>query len=100
MVKHVILWKLKDEFSPEEKHQIKLNAKAALEGLLGKIDGLTEIKLNISPMAPSNAEMMLDSTFTSVDALKAYQVHPDHVEVADKFIRPFACERFLFDFEE
>ena len=100
MVKHVILWKLKDEFPLEEKQQIKLNAKAALESLLGKIDGLTEIKLNISPMEPSNAEMMLDSTFTSVDALKAYQVHPDHVEVANKFVRPFTCERFLFDFEE
>ena len=100
MVKHVILWKLKDEFSIEEKQQIKQNAKIALEALKGKIDGLTEIKVNISPMEPSNTDMMLDSTFTSVDALKAYQAHPAHTEVANTFVRPFTAERFLFDFEE
>ena len=45
MVKHVILWQLKDEFSAEEKESIKAGIKDGLEGLQGKIDGLVEIKV-------------------------------------------------------
>ena len=40
MVKHIILWTLKDEFSPEEKENIKAGIKEGLEGLQGKIPGL------------------------------------------------------------
>ena len=45
MVKHVILWQLKDEFSAEEKESIKAGIKNGLEGLQGKIEGLVEIKV-------------------------------------------------------
>lgn len=44
MVKHVILWKLKEEFSAEEKQQIKAGIKEGLEGLAGQIPGRTETK--------------------------------------------------------
>ena len=98
MVKHVILWQLKDEI--ENKDQILNDARVNLENLLGKIDGLVDIKLNIAPLASSNADMMLDSTFVDEDALKGYQVHPDHVFVADNFIRPFTKARLCLDFEE
>ena len=98
MVKHVILWQLKDEI--ENKDQILNDAKVNLENLLGKIDGLVDIKLNVAPLASSNADMMLDSTFVDEDALKGYQVHPDHVFVADNFIRPFTKARLCLDFEE
>ena len=98
MVKHVILWQLKDEI--ENKDQILNDARVNLENLLGKIDGLVDIKLNVAPLASSNADMMLDSTFVDEDALKGYQVHPDHVFVADNFIRPFTKARLCLDFEE
>ena len=98
MVKHVILWQLKDEI--ENKDQVLNDAKVNLENLLGKIDGLVDIKLNVAPLASSNADMMLDSTFVDEDALKGYQVHPDHVFVADNFIRPFTKARLCLDFEE
>ena len=39
MVKHIILWQLKDEFSNEEKEKIKCGIKEGLEGLQGKIPG-------------------------------------------------------------
>ena len=44
MVKHIILWNLKDEFSPEEKESIKKGIKEGLEGLYGKIEGLVDIR--------------------------------------------------------
>lgn len=100
MVKHIILWQIKDELTSSERAEVLKNAKINLEGLLGKIDGLTEIKLQTEKLSSSNADMMLDSTFTDEAALKAYQVHPDHVFVADNFIRPYAKARLCLDFEE
>ena len=43
MVKHVILWQLKDELSAEEKAAVKAGIKEGLESLSGKIPGLVDI---------------------------------------------------------
>ena len=97
MVKHVILWKLKEGVNKEE---VKANAKQALESLEGKIDGLISIKVNTCGLASSNADMMLDSLFVSEEALKAYSIHPLHQAAANTFVRPFTAERFCLDYEE
>ena len=99
MVKHIILWTLKDELSAEEKEQIKLGIKEGLEGLAGKIPGMIDIKVNINGLASSNADLMLDSTFENEDALKGYAVHPEHVAVADGKVRPYTKIRSCLDFE-
>lgn len=99
MVKHIIIWTLKDSFSEAEKDKIKADIKSGLEGLMGKIDGLVEIKVQTERLPSSNGDLMLDSTFTSADALKAYATHPAHVEVADRDVRPFTATRSCIDFE-
>lgn len=99
MVKHVILWELKDEFSKDEKKEIKNKIKENLEGLKSKIPGLLEIKVICQGLESSNAEVMLDSTFESEEALKNYAVHPSHVHVADTFVRPYTKRRSCMDFE-
>lgn len=100
MVKHIILWTLKDEFSDSEKQKIKENAKKGLEGLKGEIDGLIDIKVNINRLETSNCDMMLDSSFESLEALKGYSVNPKHIKVADTFVRPFTANRTCLDFED
>ena len=57
MVKHVILWQLKDEIQGEERAKVLNDAKVHLEGLKGKIGGLLDIKLNIVPLKSSNARL-------------------------------------------
>ena len=99
MVKHIILWNLKDEFSPEEKENIKKGIKAGLEGLSGQIEGLIDIKVNTEGLSTSTADLMLDSTFESEEALKFYASHPLHQEVADTKVRPFTKQRSCLDFE-
>lgn len=99
MVKHIILWTLKDEFTNEQKEQIKIGIKDGLEGLMGKIPGLTDIKVQITKLETSNADVMLDSTFESAEALKKYAVHPLHVDVADNKVRPYTATRSCLDFE-
>lgn len=99
MVKHVILWTLKDEFSEDEKKEIKKGIKEGLEGLQGKIPGLKEIKVNINGLSSSNADLMLDSTFEDEESLKGYAVHPEHVAVADGKVRPYTATRTCLDYE-
>lgn len=96
MVKHIILWKLKEEHNTAD---VKANIKRELEALSGKIPGLIEIKVETVGLASSNADVMLYSVFENEAALKGYAVHPAHVRVADTFVRPFTETRLCLDFE-
>ena len=98
MVKHIILWKLKKE-GPEKICKIKADIKEHLEGLKGQIPGLMDIRVEIHPLPSSNADLMLDSTFDSAEALAAYAGHPAHVAVADTYVRPFTEVRMCLDYE-
>mgnify|MGYP000615247274 FL=1 len=84
MVKHIILWQLKDELSAAEKAEIKANIKTGLEGLAGQIPGLVEVHVNINGLPSSNADLMLDTTFTDAAALNGL-LHPP---------RPRGCGRW------
>ena len=76
MVKHVILWTLRAELVGDEREAVKQGIKQGLEALKGRIPGLIDIKVNIDCLASSNADVMLDSTLESEEALKNYAVHP------------------------
>ncbi|MBO5177021.1 MAG: Dabb family protein [Lachnospiraceae bacterium] len=99
MVKHIILWQLKEELQGAEKEAVKAGIKAGLEGLAGRIPGLIDIKVQTEGLASSNVDIMLDSTFVDEGALKTYATHPAHVKVADNQVRPFTKTRSCMDFE-
>lgn len=99
MVKHVILWKLKEELDPQQKELVKAGIKKGLESLKGKIEGLLDIRVYTKGLSSSNVDVMLDSTFESEEALKAYSVHPAHVAVANGKVRPYTAVRSCLDFE-
>ena len=100
MVKHIILWTLNPALSDEEKATVKAGIKAGLEGLVGKVPGLLDVKVHVDGrLASSNADVMLDSTLESEAALKAYAVHPEHVAVAYGKVRPYTVQRSCLDFE-
>lgn len=97
MVKHMIIWKMKEDVV--DKAACALRIKAALEGLLGKIDGLLSMHIITVGLPSSTGDLMMDSSFESAEALAAYAVHPLHVAVADELVRPNMASRAAFDFE-
>ncbi len=95
MVKHIILWTLKEEYRTE---QIKSEMKTALEGLVGVVPGLLTMKIEIAPLPTSNADVMLYSELTDEKALAEYAIHPAHVDVANTKVRPFTATRTVIDY--
>ena len=96
MIKHMIIWKLKDSLS--DKAKVKAEIKAALEGLLGKIDGLVEMHILTEGFPSSSGDLMMDSLFTDKAALDAYQENPLHKEIATGLVRPAVDTRMAFDY--
>lgn len=99
MVKHVILWTLKDELSADEKVSIKQGIKEGLESLKGKVPGIVDIKVNINGLASSNADLMLDPKDKKPGYIPGVknvimspaprQACPLHIAQAAETLRPF-----------
>ena len=100
MIKHIIFWKLRSEMSASEKQEAAKAIKEGLESLQGQVPGLVDIHVQIDGrLESSNADIMLDSTLESEEALKGYAVHPAHVAVANGVVRPNTEIRTCLDFE-
>ena len=74
--------------------------KKELEGLFGVVPSIRSITVHVEPLPSSNCDMMLDSSFEDEEGLKAYASHPAHVEVANRFVRPYTAGRVCMDFSE
>jgi hypothetical protein len=99
MVKHIVLWRLKEELNLDEKAKVKKELKEALENLKHKISEIVEIKVNIEGMKGLNVDVLLETVFENENALKVYAEHPDHVAVGTEKIKPFMSERICYDYE-
>lgn len=99
MVKHIILWKLRSDLTAEQKAAAALTIKQGLEGLKGQVPGLIDIRVQATgQLDSSNADIMLDSTLESPEALKIYATHPAHVAVANGVVRPNTEVRTCLDY--
>lgn len=99
MVKHIILWKLRDEIVGAEREAVLAGMKEGLEGLVGQVPGLLDVHVQTAGrIDTSNADVMLDCTLESEEALRGYAVHPAHVAVANGKVRPYTEVRTCLDF--
>jgi hypothetical protein len=99
MIKHIVVWKLKPSAEGRSADRNAAEMKARLDALNGVVPGLVMLEVGIDFSRTSgSADVALYSEFTDIEALKAYQIHPDHVEAA-AFVRPLCSERILIDYE-
>lgn len=95
MVKHIVLWRLKDKNTQAAD---AARIKAWLEGLSGKIPGLLKIEVGADFIQDDHsADVVLYSEFVDAAALAAYQVHPLHLEIVPK-VKALAAERRSADY--
>lgn len=100
MVQHMIIWQLKDVMTPQEKAAQAVIIKENLETLNGKIDGMISLSIQTEfILTAGGGDLMLLSSFESVEALKAYSANAEHNRIADTYIRPYIANRYCMDFE-
>lgn len=98
MIRHIVTWNFREEFSDEENKKHGEEIKRELENLKNLIDGIVSIQVLTDSLFSSDADILLDSIFADEDAYKEYKSHPEHVRVATNIVRPRTCNRKCFDF--
>lgn len=94
MIKHIVMWKFKQETVEAD----KLEMKRQLEALKGQIAELLEIEVGMNVAAGDAAkDMVLYSVFNSAEDLNTYASHPEHLKVVE-FVKPLVCERAVVDY--
>lgn len=99
MVKHMVMWSFKEEIPEEKKAELKAQIKENLEGLVGVVPGLISARVITEPLSSSSRDLCLITELESAKALADYAVNPNHVKVADTYVRPNVCDRVAMDFE-
>ena len=100
MVHHIVMWNFKKEIAEADKDALKADMALHLKSLAGRIPGLLTIDFAEHPIPSSTHEMALLTTFEKAEDIAAYAVHPEHVKVADTYVRPYTCDRACLDYEQ
>ncbi|MGE4264654.1 MAG: Dabb family protein [Desulfovibrio sp.] len=99
MIKHIVMWTLKDEAAGAGKADNARAMKQKLEALAGLIPSLGRIEVGIDVFAATpDCDVILYSEFASRADLDAYQVHPEHQKVV-AFVKQVAASRSVVDYE-
>jgi len=98
MIKHIVLFKLKEQAAGAGKDQNARRLKAELEALPGKIPQIGKMEVGINAV-PSEAayDIAIYSEFSDKGALEIYQKHPEHVKVVD-LVKAIVAGRAVVDY--
>jgi len=95
MIKHIVMWKFKDDVIEAD----KLEMKRQLESLKGVVPTLIDIEIGKDIVGKdASKDMVLTTEFESMEGLAAYAGHPEHLKVVE-FVKPLVCERAVVDYE-
>jgi hypothetical protein len=99
MIKHIVMWTLKDQAEGAGKAANAAKMKQLLEALPPLIPVLRELEVGVDVFAASPAcDVILYSTFASRADLDTYQAHPEHQRVV-AFVKQVAATRSVVDYE-
>ena len=99
MIRHIVMWKFKDEAEGLTKEENIAKVKKMLEALPEKIDFIrkSEVKMNVNNNG-KNFDAVLISEFDTLEDVKKYRVHPDHVKISD-YVSLIRLDRACVDYE-
>ncbi len=99
MIRHIVMWKLKEHAEGADRATNARKVKALLESLNGKIPGMRHLEVGVDFSATTqSADIVLYSEFDSRAALDAYHDHPAHAAVKD-FVGAVRSDRMLADYD-
>ena len=99
MIRHIVCWKFLHRADGGTKSDNLGKAKTMIESLRGSIPESRSLEVGIDlTQADASSDLVLNGTFDSVAALKAYQQHPDHLAVV-AFLRRVQSAKTVVDYE-
>ena len=101
MIRHIVMWTLKEEAGGRDKAANAAEMKARLLALRGRIPLAVELEVAVGEAifaAVPPTDIVLATTFRTREDLQAYAVHPLHMEVVE-FIKKVVAERRVVDYE-
>ncbi len=99
MIKHIVMWKLKDEAEGNSKFENKRKVKEKLHGLVDEISDIVTLETGDNFNSSEAAyDLVLITTHATREALTGYINHPAHKEAAS-FIGKVVADRRVVDFE-
>ena len=98
MIKHIVLFKMRDDVPSAHKAAELAEIKKGLENLINIVPTLRSIEVGINCNPNEKFDLALVSTFDDMDGLNVYANHPDHLAVG-KRIRAMLDVRACNDFE-
>jgi hypothetical protein len=88
MLKHVVMWRLKESAEGRTKAENAVYVKEMLDLLPYRIKEIKNLEVGINVFhTPSSYDLILMVDFANVLDLQAYQANPEHVKVADYVLR-------------
>ena len=96
MVKHIVMWKLKEQAAGGSKQQNGRHIKEKLEALVGIVPGLVKAEVGFN-MNGGHFDLCLYSEFSDRKSLEIYQTHPAHLLVK-QFVHEVIDERVASDY--
>ncbi|MDR1557011.1 MAG: Dabb family protein [Tannerellaceae bacterium] len=99
MLRHIVMFKLKEFASPEEKQAKMEEIKKGLESLAGSIDILRSIQVNFNINPSETWDLILTTELDSLGDVAVYAGHPAHVAVVKNLIAPVKADRACVDYE-
>lgn len=97
MVRHIVLFRLKESLSQAEKRDIAVRFKTAIEALPEVIGFIGKIEVGLNINENEKFDIALYSEFKTLDDVKAYSAHPSHVAAAG-ILAGHVDERACVDF--
>lgn len=98
MVNHIVMWNFKPEVEECKKEEIKKAMEENLKSLVGKVPGLLKVEFVNSPIPSSTHDIALVTTLEKAEDIAVYAKHPEHVRVADTYVRPYVKDRACLDY--
>lgn len=93
------MFKLKEFASPLEKQAKMQEIKTRLEALKEKIDVLRMIRVDFNINTDETWDVILTTELDTLDDVRTYANHPEHVAVAKGIIGPVKADRACVDYE-
>lgn len=98
MIKHIVMWKLKEVAECGDRIQNARKMKRDLEALKSKIPQIKHIEVGLNSLPSEGSyDVALYSEFENEKDLETYQKHPDHLKVAE-FINTVRERRAVVDY--